>query len=130
MPVATIPRALVTAGLIAAVLSGIASAASLPLTTGKLGAGMATLSTCDSNGFSFAAVIDTSGRITSVTVSGIAGACAGAVVRVTLANGATSAASGTTVLPTSGFTGIASVAMSPTPLSTAVDRILAVAEGA
>ena len=101
----------------------------MPLSANRLGGGTAAVNACDPDGFAFAAVIDTSGRITSVTVSGIHAACAGAVLRLTLANGTTSAGSGSVTLPSSGFTGSASVTVSPTPLSTAVDRILAVAEG-
>lgn len=101
----------------------------MPTSAGPLGAGTATVNSCDANGFAFAATIDTSGRITSVTVSGIDASCTGATLRVTLASGTTSVASGSTALPSSGFTGSASVTVSPTPLSTGVDRIFAVAEG-
>lgn len=123
-------RLLFAAGLIGALLAaGVASAAAIPTSAGSLGAGTASVSSCDANGFVFAASIDTSGRITSVAVSGIDPACAGATLRVTLASGTTSVGSGSVALPSSGFTGSASVTVSPTPLSTDVDRIFAVAEG-
>ena len=123
-------RSLVAAGLTAFVLAlGLASAAGLPISPRALGAGTATVSACDANGFAFAVSINTSGQITTVTVSGIDSACAGAVLRVTLASGATSVGSGSASLPSSGFTGSATITVSPTPQSTAVDRIFAVAEG-
>jgi hypothetical protein len=128
--VAVLRRLLFSSGLIGALLtSGLASAAALPIAVGPLGAGAATVGACDSDGFAFAPTIDTSSRITSVTVSGIDTACASAILRVTLAIGATSVGSGSAVLPSSGFSGSASVTISPTPLSTGVDRIYAVAEG-
>jgi hypothetical protein len=118
---------LLVAGLVSAV--GLASAAAMPTSAGPLGAGTVGVTACDGDGFTFAATIDTSGRITNVTVSGIDAACAGATLRVTLANGTTSVGSGSASLPASGFTGSATVSISPSPLSTGVDRIFAVAEG-
>jgi hypothetical protein len=128
--VAVLIRVLIPAGLIGGILAaGVASAAATPISPDRLGGGTTSVSACDGDGFAYAAVIDTSGRITSVTVSDIAAACAGAVLRVTLANGTTSVGSGSVTLPSSGFTGSASVTVSPTPLSTGVDRIFGVAEG-
>jgi hypothetical protein len=128
--VGALTRALVVAGLAGALLAaGIASAASLSTAAGPLGGGTASVSRCDANGFTFGATIDTSGRITGVTVSGIDAGCAGATLRVTLASGTTSVGSGSVAMPASGFTGTANVTVSPTPLSTGVDGIFAVAEG-
>jgi hypothetical protein len=128
--VGRITRGLTAACLLGAFLAfGVASATSIPISAAPLGAGTAAVSSCDSDGFAFAATIDTSGKITSVSVSGIAAACAGAVLRVTLASGTTSVGSGSVTLPSTGFTGTASVSVSPTPASTGVDRIFAVAEG-
>jgi hypothetical protein len=109
--------------------AGVASAAAIPTTARTLGGGTASVGSCDGNGFAFAATIDTSERITAVTVSGIDTSCAGAVLRVTLASGTTSVGSGSVTLPSSGFSGSATVTISPTPVSTGVDRIFAVAEG-
>jgi hypothetical protein len=125
-----INRVLTAAGLVGALLATcVASAAAIPISPGPLGAGMDTISACDADGFTFAATIDTSGKVTAVTVSGIDVACAGAILRVTLASGTTSVGSGSATLPSSGFSGSASVSVNPTPSSTGVDRIFAVAEG-
>jgi hypothetical protein len=48
---------------------------------------------------------------------------------LTLANGTTSVGSGAANLPSSGFTGSATVTISPTPLSTNVTATHAVVEG-
>jgi hypothetical protein len=120
--------AAVAALAIAASVHG-AFAASLAATVPRLGSGTVAVTACDANGFTFAHSIDTAGRITSVTVSGIDAACAGGTLRLTLTNGTTSAGSGSTSLPSSGFSGTASVAISPQPLSSGVSLVYAVVEG-
>ena len=116
--------------LILALAGGsIAIAASVSISAGRLGAGSASIAACDANGFSYGPTIDTSGRITSITVSGIDTGCAGATLRVTLTSGTTDVATGSGSLPSSGFTGSAVVTVSPNPLSTAVNRIYGIAEG-
>jgi hypothetical protein len=107
----------------------IAVAATLPTTAPKLGGGTATVPSCDSNGFTFRYTVNTSGNITTVTVSSIAGACAGGTLRLTLANGTTSVGSATVSLPSSGFRGSVAVSVSPTPTSSAVTTAYAVVEG-
>jgi hypothetical protein len=107
----------------------IAVAATLPTTASKLGGGTATVSACDADGFTFRHTVNTSGAITNVTVSSIAGACAGGTLRLTLANGTTSVGSGTASLPSSGFSGSVAVTVSPTPSSSAVTAVYAVVEG-
>jgi hypothetical protein len=110
-------------------VAGIASATTISINPEQLGAGTGIVGACDGDGFTFAAAIDTAGNITAVTVSGINAGCAGAILRVTLASGTASVGSGSTTLPSSGFTATATVSVSPTPASTGVDRIFAVAEG-
>jgi hypothetical protein len=128
--VGNVNRGLIAACLLGALLaSGVASATAISIDSGSLGAGTAAVSPCDGDGFTFAATIDTSEKVTTVSVSDIAMACAGAILRVTLANGTTSVGSGSVTLASSGFTGRASVTVSPTPASTAVDGIFAVAQG-
>jgi hypothetical protein len=106
-----------------------ASAAGLTATAGRLGAGTAAVAACDSDGFAFHHVVDTAGRIGTVTTVGIHASCAGGTLRLTLANGATSVGSGSASLPSSGFSGWADVTISPQPLSTGVTAVYAVVEG-
>jgi hypothetical protein len=64
----------------------VAAAASLGLTTTDLGAGSATVAACDS-GFTYAYTTQ-SGRVTAVTVGGIADPeCSGGELSLTLTNG-------------------------------------------
>jgi hypothetical protein len=73
--------------LTAALLSvGIASAASLGLTSGKLGAGNATVSGCTSSSLTATRNVDNSGNVTQVNVLSVPQACAGEIVAVTLEN--------------------------------------------
>src|SRR5712691_4006064 len=87
----------------------LASASSLAVSAGSLGAGWAAVSACQGGGFVLAYTINTSGQITTVNVSGIAAACAGGTLRLTLTNGTTSVGAGT-VSPL-GASGSASVAL-------------------
>ncbi|HYQ11075.1 MAG TPA: hypothetical protein VEP92_07900 [Gaiellaceae bacterium] len=73
--------------LTAAVLSvGVASAASLGLTTGKLGAGSATVSGCTSSSLTATRNVDNSGNVTQINVLSVPQACAGEILAVTLEN--------------------------------------------
>jgi hypothetical protein len=88
--------------LTAALLSvGVASAATLGLTTGKLGAGSATVSGCTSSSLTATRNVDNSGNVTQVNVTSVPQACAGQTLAVTLENsshtslGASSAGVGT-----------------------------------
>src|SRR4029077_665571 len=73
--------------LTAAVLSvGIASAASLGLTTGKLGAGSVAVSGCTSSSLTATRNVDNSGNVTQVNVLSVPQACAGQTLAVTLEN--------------------------------------------
>jgi hypothetical protein len=115
--------------VLALVLLTGAVAASMSVTSSRLGGGTAAVNRCDTNGFTFLPTLDTSGRVTTVTVASIAATCAGGTLRLTIANGTTSVGSGTSNLPSSGFTGSATVTISPTPLSTNVTATHAVVEG-
>jgi hypothetical protein len=115
--------------VLALVLLVSAVAASMSVTSGRLGGGTATVNRCDPDGFTFLPALDTSGRVTTVRVMSIAAACAGGTLRLTLANGTTSVGSASTTLPSSGFTGSVTVTVSPNPLSTNVTAIHAVVEG-
>lgn len=65
---------------------GIASAATLGLTTGKLGAGSAGVNGCTSSSLTATRNVDNSGNVTQVTVTGVPQACAGQTLAVTLEN--------------------------------------------
>ena len=105
------------------------AAASLTASAARLGGGSVAVTSCDAGGFVFHHVINSSGRIATVTVTGIHASCAGGTLRVTLVNGATSVGSGSVVLPSSAFTGTADVTISPLPLSTGVTAVYAAIEG-
>jgi hypothetical protein len=111
-----IALALVAATLIVEV----AAAASLTATVPTLGGGSAAVTACDTDGITFRHTLDSTGHVTSVTVSSIAAGCAGGTLRLTLTNGTTSVGSGSVALPSSGFSGSATVTISPTPLSSSV----------
>jgi hypothetical protein len=88
--------------LTAALLSvGVAYAATLGLTTGKLGAGSATVSGCTSLPLTATRNVDNNGNVTQVNVTSVPQACAGQTLAVTLENtshtslGAASAVVGT-----------------------------------
>ncbi len=104
-------------------------AAGLTTTAAGLGAGSSAVAACDGDGFTFQAVVDTSGRITTVTTSGIHGACAGGTLRVTLVNGTASVGAGSVALPSVAFSGSADVSISPQPLSSGVTAVHAAIEG-
>jgi hypothetical protein len=71
----------------AALLSvGVASAASLGLGTGQLGAGSATVSGCTSSSLTATRNVDNSGNVTQVNVTSVPQACAGETLAVTLEN--------------------------------------------
>ena len=73
--------------LTAALLSvGIASAASLGLTSGTLAAGSATVSGCTSSSLTATRNVDNSGNVTQVNVLSVPQACAGETLAVTLEN--------------------------------------------
>jgi hypothetical protein len=73
--------------LTAALLSvGIASAASLGLTSGKLSAGSAAVNGCTSSSLTATRNVDNSGNVTQVDVLNVPQACAGEVLAVTLEN--------------------------------------------
>jgi hypothetical protein len=73
--------------LTAALLSvGVASAASLGLTTGQLGAGNATVSGCTPSSLTATRNVDNSGNVTQVNVLSVPQACAGETLAVTLEN--------------------------------------------
>jgi hypothetical protein len=107
----------------------VAAAASLTAASARLGAGTAPVLACDGDGFVFRHTIDTAGHITSVAVSGIDPSCAGGTLRLTLVNGSANVGSGSVGLPSSGFSGAATLSVSPQPASTAVTAVSAVVEG-
>lgn len=75
-------------GLTAALVSvGVASAASLGLNSGKLGAGNATVSGCTSSSLTATRNVDNSGNVTQLNVLGVPQACAGEILAATLENG-------------------------------------------
>ena len=80
---------------------GVASAATLGLGTGTLGAGSAAVSGCTSSSLTATRNVNNSGNVTQVDVLGVPQACAGQTLAVTLENsshtslGAASATVGT-----------------------------------
>src|SRR5262249_57468169 len=73
--------------LTAALVSvGVASAASLGLTSGKLGAGSAAVGGCTSSSLTATRNVDNSGNVTQVIVTSVPQACAGEILAVTLEN--------------------------------------------
>jgi len=90
------------AALTAAVLSvGVASAASLGISTGKLGAGSASVTGCTSSSLTATRNVDNNGDVTQVNVTGVPQACAGQTLGVTLENSSqTSLGASSTVVGT------------------------------
>jgi hypothetical protein len=98
--------------LLAAGATSFAAAATLGVTSKTLGAGRTAVPACDTDGFTFTHTLTTSHDVATVTVSGIALACAGATLQLTLANAVnTSIGSSSAVLPAAGFTGAATMAI-------------------
>lgn len=118
-----------TAPTVAVLALSLATASSMPLAAPSVGAGTAAVSACDTDGFTLRHTVDTSGRLTIVTVGSMASTCAGGTLRLTATNGTTSVGAGTASLPSSGFTGSAAVTLSPQPLSSAVTAIYLAVEG-
>src|SRR5215208_2265680 len=97
--------------------SSWAAAATLSVSPNTLGSGSAVVASCDTDGVTFTArAIDTSAshNVTSLTVSSINAACAGETLTVTLANaaGTTTYQTSSVALPSSGFTGAATLTFS------------------
>ncbi len=80
---------------------GVAAAASLGLTTGKLGAGSAAVSGCTASALTSTRNVNNSGNVTQLNVTSVPQACAGETLAATLENsshtslGAASAVVGT-----------------------------------
>ena len=73
--------------LTAALISvGVASAASLGLTSGKLGAGSVAVNGCTASSLTATRNVDNSGNVTQVNVLSVPQACAGQTLAVTLGN--------------------------------------------
>src|SRR5215470_2430485 len=73
--------------LTAALVSvGVASAASLGLSSGKLGAGSVAISGCTSSSLTATRDVDDNGNVTQVNVVSVPQACAGQILAVTLEN--------------------------------------------
>lgn len=77
-------------GLVAAALLtvGVASAASLGITTGQLSAGNAAVSGCTPSALTTTRAVDNSGNVTGVSVTSVPQACAGETLAVTLESSA------------------------------------------
>ena len=75
--------------LTAALVSvGVASAATLGLTSGKLGAGSVAVSGCTSSSLTATRNVDNSGNVTQLNVLNVPQACAGETLAATLENSA------------------------------------------
>jgi hypothetical protein len=77
---------------------GVASAASLGLTSGSLGAGSATVSGCTSSSLTATRNVDNSGNVTQLNVLGVPQACAGEVLTATLENSTNASLGSATVI--------------------------------
>ena len=84
---------LVALGCTGLVMSVSASAATMPTSTTAVAGGSAAVLSCDSDGFT-PTFTTSGGRVTSVTVAGIAATCNGGLLYVTLTQGSASVASG------------------------------------
>lgn len=118
--------------IVAAATAGfavVAHATNLPISPGPLGAGAATVTSCDSSGVDFRYALNSAGSVTSVTVANIDEGCQGGTLRVTLTNGGADVGTGSMLLPSSGWTGSYAVSISPTPLSSLVTATYAAIEG-
>ena len=73
-------------GLTGLLMSVTASAATLPTVTSKVGGGSASVAKCDPDGFTMN-FTTSGGRVTEVLVGGIAPACFGGSLRITLTRG-------------------------------------------
>ena len=73
----------VTAGFLSV---GVAAAASLGVSTGKLSAGNAAVTGCTSSSLTATRNVDNSGNVTQVNVTSVPQACAGEALAVTLEN--------------------------------------------
>jgi hypothetical protein len=84
----------------------VAAAATLPVLGGSLGSGRGTPATCDSGSPTVVQNVGTvspnTTNIVSVDVSGIASACGGGTVRVTLFNNTDAATEATKAIPAGG----------------------------
>ena len=110
-----------------------AFAASLGLSSDRLGAGAAVVSACDADGFTVS-YTTSGGNVTSVGVGGIADpGCEGGSLQVTLANasGTSVGAGGPQAVPTDGDTtaNAMTVALSPTPAAGVVTAVHVVVTG-
>jgi hypothetical protein len=105
-------------GVIAAVMAAgttTGAAASLGLSSGQFGAAGTTVAACDSNGFT-PSYTTAAGNVTVVTLSGIADACEGGSLSLTLTNGNASVASaGPQVVPADADAADTSVAVPVSP---------------
>ena len=73
--------------LTAALVSvGVASAASLGLSSGKLGAGSVAIGGCTSSSLTATRSVDNNGNVTQINVLSVPQACAGQILAVTLEN--------------------------------------------
>jgi hypothetical protein len=91
--------------LIAALLcSGVAAAASLGITTGKLSAGNTAVRGCTSSALTATRSVDNSGNVTQVTVLNVPQTCSGQILSITLqgAGGTSLGSSSTTIGPCTG----------------------------
>jgi hypothetical protein len=119
-------RLLVPAVVIATVgTSVVASASSLGLGADSLGAGNVAVAACDGDGFS-PSYTTVGGNVTTVTVGGIDGACAGGALSVTLTDGGVALASGGPVT-VAGASAV--VSLSPQPDAELVDGIHVLVNG-
>jgi len=110
-------------------LAGIASANSLPLSSATIGTAASVIGACDTGGVEWRYAIDAAGMVTSATVRDIDLACSGATLRLTLTGGGAIVGAGSAVLPSAGFDGEATLNISPTPQSSAVERAYVAIDG-
>ena len=86
--------------LAAALFATVGHASSLSTAANKLGAGTSAVAKCDTDGVTVLQVL-TAGNVTSVTINGIAAACATGTLSVTVNNG-TANSTGSAAVPGGG----------------------------
>ena len=109
---------------------GAAAAAGLVVKSSSLGAASAQLIACDFGGLALRYRVNSVAQVTAVTIGEIDGGCAGGTITLTLVNASGGvAASAMANLPTSGFDGSISLAISPAVAATSVARAVMAIDG-
>lgn len=103
--------------------AGFAAAATMALTSRKLGDGQTTVTSCQTSTLRYSHVVDSSHTVSKVTVGNIDAACSGAVLYLNMANSANASIGAVTVtLPASSGITYATLTIPQQPVSANVAR--------